>query len=65
MTSHVIEKLGSVTQDVNLDTLEICVTQVVKMEGLVKIVATNVVKTVYILAIRLMGIVIVDVLQGL
>lgn len=28
VTSHVIEQLGSVTQDVNLDILENCVTQV-------------------------------------
>lgn len=28
VTSHVIEQLGSVTQDANLDILENCVTQV-------------------------------------
>lgn len=67
VTSHVIEQLGSVTEDVNLDTLENCVTQVVKMKSLVLIVAIIVVEIVYfkILAIQLMDIVITDVNQDI
>lgn len=47
VTSHVIEQAGSVTEDVNRDTLENCVTQVVKIKRLVLIVAIIAVETVY------------------
>lgn len=63
VTFHVIEQPEGVTLDVNLDTLESCVTQVVKMECMAEVVDIIAVKIVYItfLVIQPMDIVIVDV----